>query len=187
VTSWNTAVTVRVAQAVKFGQQIPAKYGQREPLRYGVRFTSLPAGWRLTSVDIGRAALHGVPGRDLYEADEFTIAKVRSLTAKTQVYTDAPRISFGADNSASDCGIPQIPGHPVAQTRHLTIHGYRFLLTSWPDAKPASQTLCGSPVDGLQLSITEVGAHQAYPPAMVMEGLELLGPNPDHWVTNPLP
>lgn len=185
--SWNTAVTVRVAQAVKFGQQIPAKYGQREPLLYGVRFTSLPPGWRLVKVDIGRAGLHGVAGRDVYEASDFTIATVGRLTAATQITTDAPLISVSADHSANDCNFPTLPNQPPMRTSHLTIHGYRFVLaTSSPPGLPY-QTLCGSPIDGLAVSITEQGATQELSPVMVMERLELLGPNPDHWVTNPLP
>jgi hypothetical protein len=187
VSGWNTAVTVRVAQAVKFGQQIPAQYGQREPLLYGVRFTSLPPGWRLISVGIGRAGLHGVAGRDVYEADEFTIAKVRTLTASTQVVNDAPSISFGADHSANDCDVFTPPGHLAPTTSHVTIHGYRFVLVSSSAANETYQTLCGSPIDGLAVTVMEQGTHQVFPPIDVMERLELLGPNPDHWVTNPLP
>jgi len=183
---WNTATTVRVAQAVKFGQQVPAKYGQRVPVRFGARFMSLPPGWRLVSVDIGRAVLHGVSGRDLYEADEFTIAKVRTITATTPIYTDAPMISFSADNSASDCGVPVLPNQRPL-TSHVTIHGYHFTLTSSAAVNPPYQTLCGSPIDGLAVSITETGAHQEFPPTKVMDRLELLGPGPAHWVTNPLP
>jgi hypothetical protein len=184
---WNPAITVRVAQAVKFGQQVPTKYGQRVPLLYGVRFTSLPRGWRLVKVDIGRAGLHGRAGRNVYAAVDFTIAKVGRLTATTQIGTDAPIISFSADNSAHDCGVPVGPNEPPARTSHLTIHGYRFTLTSFSGGNVTYQTICGSPIDGLAVSITETGAHLDFPPTKVMELLELLGPNPDHWVTNPLP
>jgi hypothetical protein len=187
VSAFTPAVTIRIAKAVTFGQQGVPQYGQREPLLYGVRFTSIPPGWRLVRVDIGRAGLHGVAGRDVYEATDFTIAKVSRITATTQTYTNAPLISFSADHSANRCYFPTLPGRSPAATRHLTIHGYRFILASFQAGKLTYQTLCGSPIDGLAVTVMEQGAHQVFPPIDVMERLELLGPNPDHWVTNPLP
>lgn len=183
-----TAEMARVARAVKFGlRAVPAKYGQRVPLLYGVRFTSLPDGWQLIRLDFGRAGLHGRPGRDLYEAGNFTIAKVRRITATTEAVTDAPVISFSADHSANRCVFPSLPGRPPVTTRHLRIHGYRFVLARFGTGRLSFQILCGSPIDGLAVQITEQGAHQQFPPAKVMERLQLLGPNPAHWITNPLP
>jgi len=182
------ATTVRIARAAKFAPAaVPAKYGQRVPLLYAVRFTSLPRGWRLIHLDFGRDSLHGVAGRDLYMAAGLTIAKVRRLTATTQAATDAPDISVAPDHSANDCIFPRLPGHPPVPTRHLTIHGYHFILAHYGTGNSAVQTLCGSPVDGLGVSITELGAHQDFPPTKVMERLELLGPDPAHWVNEPLP
>jgi hypothetical protein len=181
------ATTVRIARGAKFGiRAVPAKYGQRVPLLYGVRFTSLPHGWRLIRLDFGRAGLHGVPGRHLYEAGDFTLAKVRRLTATTEAATDAPMISFAPDHSANDCVIPKVPGRHV-RTRHLSIHGYRFILARFGTGRLSFQILCGSPIDGLAVSITEEGAHEQFPPTKVMERLQLLGPNPASWTTNPLP
>jgi hypothetical protein len=182
------ATTIRVAKAVKFAARaVPARYGQRVPLRYAVRFTSLPRGWQLIRLLFGRDSLHGVPGRDVYMASGFTIAKVRRLTATTQAVADAPFILFGPDHSANDCVFPHLPGRPPVPTRHVRIHGYRFVLAHSGTGKTTVQTLCGSPVDGLAVSITELGAHQHFPPTKVMERLELLGPKPANWVTSPMP
>jgi hypothetical protein len=50
--------------------------------------------------------------------------------------------------------------------------------------------LCGYN-DGLQVNVDEIGAgahpHLAMTPLQVVERMQLLGPKPSHWVTNPLP
>jgi len=50
--------------------------------------------------------------------------------------------------------------------------------------------LCDAHADGLSVDVAEIGAsaypHLALSPTDIMERLQLLGPEPSHWVTDPL-
>jgi hypothetical protein len=167
----DTAKDVRVASEVKYGQQVPARYGQRAPLGFAARFTSLPRGWQLM-----RVYFNG--GDHVLQAWNFSIARVHRISATTGTPRNTPGIIAAPVTSANRC---------FTGGRLVVIHGYRFRLLRAGSGKSAYQELCGDHVDGLLVMIGEAGARPKLSPTELMERLELLGPKPANWVTNPMP
>jgi hypothetical protein len=167
----DTAKDVRVASEVKYGQQVPARYGQRAPLGFAARFTSLPSGWQLMRVYFGG-------GGHVLLGYSFAIGKVQRISATTQIPRDSAGLSAAPVISANRC---------VTGGRLVIIHGYRFRVLRAGSGKSAYEELCGDHVDGLLVTIGEAGAHPKLSVTQLMERLELLGPKPANWVTNPMP
>jgi hypothetical protein len=172
----------RIARAVTIGQRPPPLYGQRATLGFAARFTAIPQGWRLINVVFDRV-------QNRFQVQNYVIARLRTISPVAGDAADVPgepSISVVPGTRVTrECGFgnPHIP-HPKVTSHHVTIHGGRFTVVSTVSGKPY-QELCGVH-DGLEVRIGESGAPQAFSPTQVMERLQLLGPKPGDWVTNPL-
>lgn len=178
-----TATALRIARAATIGPHVPSAYGQQAALAFAARFTSIPPGWRIINAGFAR-----VKGR--FEVLNYTIARLHTISPPAGGAVDAPDEPFIsvslATNSPGQCGFsPSSLGSNVTSGR-VTIHGYRFTAISTGAGQAPYLQLCGVH-DGLAISVAEWGASQHFSPTDVMERLELLGPKPDGWVTNPLP
>ena len=166
------AATVRIARAVEYGQHVP--------IHFAASFTSLPRSWAISGILFAR-------DDGVFLASTYRIAKVRAIRPATTVFTgasDEPTISISpAKVSAYSCSF-----NPGISRRQVSIHGYRFTVQDEDLQDGAFASLCGNHVDGLVVSVgeTAAGGPMAFPPTAVMERLQLLGPEPSHWVTNPL-
>jgi len=187
LTSLNEAtIAVRIARAVEYGRAAPKKYGQRASFTFASRFTSLPRGWRIIGVMSARQ--DGV-----YLTMNYQIARIHTISPATPTDTfsaDEPDIAV-TPAAAANCG-----GRPGATHRRVTIDGHLFILSDFRTklhrgVVMSELALCGDHVDGLLVSIFDIGfgahPHLALSPAQLMERMQLLGNNPANWVTNPLP
>jgi hypothetical protein len=164
------AVALRIAKAVKYGQHVP--------VRFASRFTSIPPGWRI----IG---LHAQLRDGVLLAQEYQLARLRRIGPKllvTNSVPDEPMISTFPHGAGHTCNIPE-----GSARRNVTIHGYLFALAFWGGSSIAGEQLCSAQADGLYASVIVLGTHLTFPAATVMDGLQLLGPSPADWVTNPVP
>ncbi len=172
------AVGLRIARSVEFHQHFS--------VRYASRFGSPPRGWRIIGVSVQRE-------RGVSLATVYQIAKLRTIS---------PQSVHGSITAAKDMPtvetIPQAPAggcsmSPKWPKQQLTIHGYRFTVARIPGrarngipGRLPGRQLCGLNEDGLFVSISENGAHQALTPTGIMYRLQLLGTTKADWVTNPL-
>jgi hypothetical protein len=182
------ATAVRIARAVE--------YGKHTPFRFASRFTSLPRGWRIVALQFfadgdGSRRLPGV-----YFAWGYKILRLRTISPETPVIM--------GDDTSPDVPIltvtPAIPGSQgclfigSSKTR-VTIHGYRVTLADYQTGNHGHVRsllqLCAEPIDGLSVAVDEIGVgarpHLALSPTQIVERMQLLGPRPSHWVTNPIP
>jgi len=179
-----SAIVARIAKGAEFGQRIP--------LSFASRFTSLPSGWRILAAyfsagDDGT----GSPPPGVYLAWSYKILRLRTISPATQVV-------MGDDTVP---GIPLLGIFPAlsgsngcqdTRSKHVTIHGYRFIVSDQKSSKHRTNysLRCGD-IGGLEVLVNEIGAaahpNWALSPAQILERTQLLGPNPADWVTNPLP
>jgi hypothetical protein len=185
------ASAVRIARAVQYGQHIP--------FRFASRFTSLPRGWRIVALDFGIGEPGLVPA-GVYWAGSYKILNLRTISPATPVYMgddtspDVPLIGV-APKVPDSQGCTFIGPQRQENIRPVTIHSYRFTLADLQTREhgqvQSNLQLCGGPVDGLGVYVNEIGAgaqpQLALSPLQVMERMQLLGPNPADWVTNPMP
>jgi hypothetical protein len=186
--SAGAASMVRIARAVEYGQHVP--------VRFASRFTSLPRGWRIVALtfDVNNDGAGRLPA-GVYLASSFSIARLRTISpANSPGLISSPNVPSIAVIRVRR----QYQCNPLAggKTRHVTIHGYLFLLSDLLQPGTHGEVLselalCRGHIDGLAATVFEagVGTHPrlVFPPTEVMERLQLLGSKPANWVTNPLP
>ncbi|HTZ93586.1 MAG TPA: hypothetical protein VMB74_14420 [Streptosporangiaceae bacterium] len=189
------ATAVRIARGAEFGQHIA--------FRFASRFTSLPRGWQIIGLDFSGDydAANGIPA-GVYLAEDYNIADPGTISQATlqqgNFGTTSPDVPYISVNpvitGTQHCVVVNGTKTIAVTTRHVTIHGYRFVSQQQTPKHGHVQSylsLCGGNVDGLTVNVDELAAgvhpHLALPPLQVMERLQLLGANPADWVTNPLP
>jgi len=178
------ATAVRIARA--------AQYGQHIPVRFASRFTSLPHGWRIVALDADGSLDNAYLITRLRTIGPLTLARLQTVSPPELGGVAVPNVPYIEVD-------PTSPGNYCTyasgtKTRRVTIHGYRFISSDVQSGKPGHVLsfleLCGYN-DGLQVNVDEIGTgahpHLAMSPLQVIERMQLLGPRPSHWVTNPLP
>ena len=180
------ATAARIARA--------AQYGQHIPVRFASRFTSLPHGWRIVALaaDGGLDSAYSITR--LPTIGPLTLARLQTVSP--------PGLGVAVPNVPSIEVDPTSPGNYCTyasgtKTKRVTINGYRFISSVQSEKQFGKHghvlsflELCGYN-DGLQVNVGEIGIgthpHLAMSPLQVIERMQLLGPKPSHWVTNPQP
>jgi hypothetical protein len=162
----------RIAAHVRYGAATP-------PLLFPVQLRNLPRKWRVGSVFY-------LPQGRVFRAERF------ALTAGTP--------NLGADGGLEyQRNLPYFSTIDPAAATHRrfcyrspgsvarTINGHRVILSHWSAGALTRHDLCAAHATGLDLYISEFGAHPPVSLAgLFRDHLRLLGTRPAHWTAVPV-
>jgi hypothetical protein len=156
------------------------QYGQTTPLVFGFELASLPASWQVAA--------------DYYFAPQGGYLAASGLSAGPSVDPTALGISIGPSVSpTSQTACKVVAG----QTTQVTVDGAPALFRYLNEPDKQWQSLCANDIDGvspyLEMDLNTPGSNAPLPGGpevssllTLFQSVQLLGPNPADWVTDPL-
>jgi hypothetical protein len=162
----------RIAAHVRYGAATP-------PLRFPVQLRNLPRKWRVGSV-------FWLPQGRVFRAERFALT--------------AGHPNLGADGGLEyQRNLPYFSAIDPAAATHRRfcfrypdsvvkiIHGHRVILSQRLGGSLPSHDLCAAHADGLNMFISQLGAHPRLSlAALFRDHLRLLGNRPARWTSKPV-